>query len=260
MIQRFKETGHPVFTCASASSRGILRTLKGKGTMHFNADTSNTELLFWTLRSVNRLSIYGAVSNWCEQFGLTEEEKGQEKPQESVTKDALTCVKSQEVKLLASPPKLAFGSSLQENIHDFESLDEKIQFTSVCELALFKHRVSAGRKYKTRLDGSWFHFAENTHFLKHTHNPETLEQSLEEQLLDQWLKSKPLNSWTIWTWNCKPITQWSCMDSLCCEFQREESVRGWSPYSWCRTLTQCGITHWTSKIRRKRVVWRTGRY
>ena len=140
---------------------------------------------FWTLHSVNRLSIYGAVSNWCEQFGLTEEEKGQEKPQESVTKDVVTCVKSQEVKLLASPPKLAFGNSLQENIHDFESLDEKIQFTRVCELALFKHRVSAGRKYKTRPDGSWFHFADNTHFLKHTHNPETLQQSLEEQLLDQ---------------------------------------------------------------------------
>ena len=26
--------------------------------------------------SVNQLSVYGAVANWCHQFGLTEEEKG----------------------------------------------------------------------------------------------------------------------------------------------------------------------------------------
>ena len=29
-VQRFKETGHPIFTDASALSRGILRKLKGK--------------------------------------------------------------------------------------------------------------------------------------------------------------------------------------------------------------------------------------
>ena len=73
MVQRFKETGHPVFTSASALSRGILRTLKGKETIRFNADASNTELLFRIVRSVNQLSIYGAVSNWCAQFDLTKE-------------------------------------------------------------------------------------------------------------------------------------------------------------------------------------------
>ena len=44
MVQRFKETGHPVFTSASALSRGILRMLKGKETIHFNGDAMNTEL------------------------------------------------------------------------------------------------------------------------------------------------------------------------------------------------------------------------
>ena len=65
--------------CASALSRGILRTLKGIETIHFNADASNTELSFRIIHSVNQLSIYGAVSNWCEQFGVTGDEKGQEK-------------------------------------------------------------------------------------------------------------------------------------------------------------------------------------
>ena len=82
-----KDTGHPVFKSISALSRGILEKKNGQDTTHFNADASNTELLFQIIHSVNQLSIYGAVTNWCEQFGLTEEEKGQAKLKESVTKD-----------------------------------------------------------------------------------------------------------------------------------------------------------------------------
>ena len=69
-----------------------------------------------------------------------------------MTKGVLTSVKSQEVKLLVSPPKLVSGSILLENIQDFESLTETIRFTRVCELASFRHRVSAGMNYKTRPD------------------------------------------------------------------------------------------------------------
>ena len=68
MVQRFKETGHPIFTGASALSRGILKRLKGKETLHFNAVASNTELLFRIIHASNQLSIYGAVSQWSEQF------------------------------------------------------------------------------------------------------------------------------------------------------------------------------------------------
>ena len=124
-------------------------------TIHFNADASNTELLFRIIHSVNQLSIYGAVSNWREQFGLTVEEKVQEKTpgkKESVTKSVLTSVQSQEVKLLVSSPRRASGNSLREKIQDFESLSETIRFTRVCEDAIFVRRVSAGMSYKTRPD------------------------------------------------------------------------------------------------------------
>ena len=79
MIQRFKETSHLVFKlfkCINALSRGILKQRKGKNTIHFNGDSTNTGLLFQIIISVNQLSTYGAVTHWCEQFGLTEEEKG----------------------------------------------------------------------------------------------------------------------------------------------------------------------------------------
>ena len=129
MVERFKDTGHPVFKSISALSRGILKKNSDRDTIHCNADASNTDLLFRIIHVVDQLSMYGAVSNWCEQVGLTEDEKGQEKPsgkKESVTKGVLTSVKSQEVNLLVSSRRLASGSSLRENIQDIESLSERI--------------------------------------------------------------------------------------------------------------------------------------
>ena len=48
MVQRFKETGHPVFKSASALSCGLLKRKKGFESLHFNGYTVNTELLFQT--------------------------------------------------------------------------------------------------------------------------------------------------------------------------------------------------------------------
>ena len=69
-----------------------------------------------------------------------------------MTKVVLTCVKSQEEQLLVSLPRLTFGNSLRENVHDFKSLDEVIPFTRVCELASLWYWVSAGMNHKTRPD------------------------------------------------------------------------------------------------------------
>ena len=131
MVEQFKDTGHPVLKIIRALSPGILKKEGGRDTIHFNADASNTELLFRIIHSVHQLGMFGAVPNWCEQFGLTEEEKGKEKQKESVAKVVSTYVKSQEVKLLVSPPKRACGNGLRENIQDFESLSETIRFTMV---------------------------------------------------------------------------------------------------------------------------------
>ena len=43
MVERFKETGHPVSKSISAVSRGILKRKNNRDTIHFNADASNTE-------------------------------------------------------------------------------------------------------------------------------------------------------------------------------------------------------------------------
>ena len=43
--------------------------------MHFNADSLNTEFLLKIIHSVYQLCVYGAVANWCDQFGPTEDER-----------------------------------------------------------------------------------------------------------------------------------------------------------------------------------------
>ena len=53
MVGRFKETGYPVFKGISALSREILKRKGGRCTIHFNADSSNTELLFRTIQQIS---------------------------------------------------------------------------------------------------------------------------------------------------------------------------------------------------------------
>ena len=144
-----------MFKGISALSRGILKTKKGKNTTHFNGDSTNTELLFQTVHSVNQLSIYGAAANWCKQFGLAEEEKGRDIL--SADKKMLTSIPPEEVQLLVSLPTMALGNGMRENIVRFETLSSSIQLTQLCEKAHFQHRVTAGKKYKTRPHGddSW---------------------------------------------------------------------------------------------------------
>ena len=112
MVQRFKETGHSVFKSISALSRGILKKKKGGDTINLNGDSPNTELLFHTIHSVNQLSIYGAVANWCQQFGLTQDEKG--RANLSVDKKMLTSIPPGELQLLVSPPTMAPGNGMRE--------------------------------------------------------------------------------------------------------------------------------------------------
>ena len=138
--------------------------------------------------SVNQLSIFGAVSNWCEQFGLTWKriEDPQEKLKESVIKGVLTSVKSQEVQ--------AFGICSKTSIRKLSArkhsgLRIAVRDNSIHNGVRTRHLSGTGflLAWATKLDltrttvlGSSFHYAENTRFFEETHNPEPLQQFLEE--------------------------------------------------------------------------------
>ena len=68
MMIKFGESGHPVLRATSPLSRGTLKS-KGGGKLstHFCADEGTIETGFRTIISVNQLSIYGAVSDVCDE-------------------------------------------------------------------------------------------------------------------------------------------------------------------------------------------------
>ena len=69
MMIKFGESGHPVFRATSPLSRGTLKSKGGgKLSLHFCAGGDTIETVFRTIISVNQLSIYGAVSDLCEEY------------------------------------------------------------------------------------------------------------------------------------------------------------------------------------------------
>ena len=69
MMIKFSESGRPVFRVTSPLSRGTLNSKGGgKLSIHFCADEATIETVFRTIISVNQLSIYGAVSDLCEEY------------------------------------------------------------------------------------------------------------------------------------------------------------------------------------------------
>ena len=129
-----------------------------------------------------------------------------------MTKGALTIVKSQEVNLLVSSPRLASGSSWRENIQDFESLSETIRFTRVYEDAIFMHRGSAGMSYKTRPDQGDA-FGQNHSIMQRIYTFQN-KPSIQSLCNNSWRNSywtshwssDRENSWHLWTLNCNSIT------------------------------------------------------
>ena len=68
MMIKSSESGHPVFRATSPLSRGTLKSKGGgKLSIHFCADQGTIETVLRTIVSVNQLSIYGAVSDLCEE-------------------------------------------------------------------------------------------------------------------------------------------------------------------------------------------------
>ena len=77
MMIKFRESGHVVFRATSPLSRGTPKS-KGGGTLstHFCADGNTIETDFRTIISVNELSLYGAVSDVCEEYRICQARTG----------------------------------------------------------------------------------------------------------------------------------------------------------------------------------------
>ena len=101
-----------------------------------------------SIHSVNQLSIYGAVANSCQQFGLTEEEE--ERANLSVDKKMLTNIPLEEVQLLVSRPTMVPRNRMQENVLSFETLSGVIQLTQQCEKSKKQRKRKIEKQRKTK--------------------------------------------------------------------------------------------------------------
>ena len=125
MMERFKETSHPVFKSIGALNRGILKNTRD--TIHFNADASNTELFFRPIHSANQLSLCGAVSSWCEEFGLrpNERELTSERFVAKENEQLRKNVKLEEVNSMVQTPRSddpASGNRLRDCLENFKTI------------------------------------------------------------------------------------------------------------------------------------------
>ena len=71
MMVTLAESGHPVFRATSPLSRGVLKSKGGgKLSIHYCADQESITTVFRTITSVNQLSIYGTVSDLCDEYRI----------------------------------------------------------------------------------------------------------------------------------------------------------------------------------------------
>ena len=69
MLLEFAESGCPIFRATSPLSRGQLKSKGGgKLSIHFAAIQETIETVFRTIISVNQLSLFGAVAEFCEKY------------------------------------------------------------------------------------------------------------------------------------------------------------------------------------------------
>ena len=118
MMLNFSGSGHPIFRASSASERGELRS-KGGGqkTKHFNGSHENIELRLRTVISANKLSIYGAVAELCDEVP-----KGIRAPGKSAAPDHLE--------------KMDIPTDVSDR--KFEQLSEDQKLSKLCSDTIFE--------------------------------------------------------------------------------------------------------------------------
>ena len=134
---KFGESGHPVFRATSRFSRGTLKSKGGgKLSIHFCADGDTIETVFRTIISVNQLSVYGAVSDLCDEYSTCGTRTG--RPVLTGQSDPLFGPAS----LLMTTPAPSIEIPAQENLlqkhkERVEKLPQPDQLIKICTAAGF---------------------------------------------------------------------------------------------------------------------------
>ena len=150
MMIKFGESGHPVFRATSPLSRGTLKSKGGgKLSIHFCADGETIEIVSRTTISVNQLSIYGAVSDLCDEYRTCQARTG--RPVLAGQSVPLFDPAS----LLMTTPILstevpAQEDILQKNKERAERLSQQKRVIKICTDAGFLTTVEVGQHFMTK--------------------------------------------------------------------------------------------------------------
>ena len=168
MMIKFRESGHPVFRSTSSLSRGTLKSKGGgKLSIHFCADGDTIETVFRTIISVNQLSIYGAVSDLCEEYGTCQARTV--RPLLAGQSDPLF----EPAKLLIMTPTPSIEIPEQEKLLQkykelVERLPQQDRVIKICTDAGFLKTVEVGQYCMTKHIDEFTQFTETVTCREHT--------------------------------------------------------------------------------------------
>ena len=168
MMIKFGESGHPVFRATSPLSRGTLKSKGGgKLSIHFCADGDTIETVFRTIISVNQLTIYGAVSDVCEEYSDGQTRTG--RPVSAGQSDPLF----EPAESLITTPTPSIEIPAQENLlqkhkERVERLSQQDRVRKICTDAGFLKTVEIGQYFMSKHADEFLQFAEPVTCREHT--------------------------------------------------------------------------------------------
>ena len=134
---------------------------------HFCADGDTIQHVFRTIISVNQLSIYGAVSDLCEEYGSCRTRTGRPVAAEQsdphfAPADLLVTTPTPSIQILAQE------NLLQEHKERVEKHPQPDRLIKICTDAGFLKTVQVGQYFMTKHTDEFLHFTEPVTCREHT--------------------------------------------------------------------------------------------
>ena len=155
MLIEFAESGCPIFRATTPLSRGQLKSKGlGKLSIHFAANQETIETIFRIIVSANQLSLYGAVTEVCEECESLHERM--ERPDVVMGQSIVLSAIKTEVPLDSDDPA-NHHFLLQQYEERIDKLSQQDRLSKFCMDAGFLSVMENGQYFMTKDTGEQFH-------------------------------------------------------------------------------------------------------
>ena len=151
MLIEFAESGCPIFRATTPLSRGNLKSKgHGKLSIHFAATKETIEAIFRIVVSANQLSLYGAVSEMCEEYESLHDRLG--RPDMVMEQSIVLSTIKTEVSLDCDDPAYQ-NFLLQQYDERIERFSQQDRLSKIFMGARFLSLVEIGQYFMTKDTG-----------------------------------------------------------------------------------------------------------